>query len=957
MKLYIKLILALFISSHILGQEKLLTESKVQLDESIRQGKLKNGMNYFIKNLPASNNKLAMRLYVKVGRYQQQQDEFEFIHFLEHMAFKKTNNFPDGIFQYLEENENLNLSKYAVNGHTGINHTEYVFDGNSDDFNSIKTGLMWFKDIVDGLALEAEEIETEKGVIIQETIMRSGDNFPKFYNDLKLQRIFYPCVTDGSNFLGKIRGIKTQAIRNFYTKWYQPKDMAIVLVGNIPDIERVEKKIRSVFSETENNSHQVQKNNCDSLFLKRPPQFKTFVKETDERLNSDSQINILYRSTKRSIKRSNLEAQWKMQFELFLMILNQRITENNRNYHNFFNALCNHTENANRFPDALEIKLSVEQGKERMALEDVFADIGQLIRYGVSEAYFEKAKNEFSKNLQDKDLSDSKFWLMGIQDYFIDDIPFNKNQIQIVQNWLADYDLHSFNRFIKELELGVPDDIAVMISTNDPVHKFQEDEIRTLIYESYKNPVGPYVVPKTPESLMSDQAKRNLQEKGILYMNSGRKNIQEFRLANNIRIILSSFKSTPGSLQNSIYIHGYKKLGASSLKPEDYFSAVSAPDLIKNGGIGDLDKFEFQRYAEGNSLVWQLIQPYISNLESGITISGSEKDFEKMLQTIFLLLTKPIKNEKVFNDWLKDESKKLNNAIANINDSYMRSSIERLTGNYTLRGDMVERLQGLDKVSYEKSYDIFSNILGNANGYTFIITGDFSSSNLIPLINKYLGNIPKIDNNQSSFENLNKSPKLPKGPVKVELPVQEAKTNNKQYAVKFISPGNKNNWKEHIRVKALGFVIYNELYKLRFEKDLSIYSVSSGGQFDFNTNQYIIGPNLDVIPEDYEKIKKEFFKIVEMLKTDLITEEALSQSLRILQSFTDEKLRAGNNLAKSQKIYDHYYYDLDWVDNRELVEFIKTIKPEDIKLSARKYLKDENLWEFVQKNNTGKLEN
>lgn len=70
--------------------------------------------------------------------------------------------------------------------------------------------------------------------------------------------------------------------------------------------------------------------------MKRPPQFKTFVKETDERLNSDSQINILYRSTKRSIKRSNLEAQWKMQFELFLMILNQRITENNRNYHNFF---------------------------------------------------------------------------------------------------------------------------------------------------------------------------------------------------------------------------------------------------------------------------------------------------------------------------------------------------------------------------------------------------------------------------------------------------------------------------------------------------------------------------------------------------------------------------------------------------------------------------------------------
>lgn len=251
----------------------------------------------------------------------------------------------------------------------------------------------------------------------------------------------------------------------------------------------------------------------------------------------------------------------------------------------------------------------------------------------------------FQKNLQDKDLSDSKFWLMGIQDYFIDDIPFNKNQIQIVQNWLADYDLHSFNRFIKELELGVPDDIAVMISTNDPVHKFQEDEIRTLIYESYKNPVGPYVVPKTPESLMSDQAKRNLQEKGILYMNSGRKNIQEFRLANNIRIILSSFKSTPGSLQNSIYIHGYKKLGASSLKPEDYFSAVSAPDLIKNGGIGDLDKFEFQRYAEGNSLVWQLIQPYISNLESGITISGSEKDFENASDN-FLLLTKPIKMKK-----------------------------------------------------------------------------------------------------------------------------------------------------------------------------------------------------------------------------------------------------------------------------------------------------------------------
>lgn len=103
--------------------------------------------------------------------------------------------------------------------------------------------------------------------------------------------------------------------------------------------------------------------------------------------------------------------------------------------------------------------------------------------------------------------------------------------------------------------------------------------------------------------------------------------------------------------------HGFSKKGASIFPKEDYFSAINAPLIIRNAGVGEIDKYALSRYLKGTSFN-KGIFPYVHYNETGIRGNVMLKDLESFLQLVYLYFTNPRKDSNAFENWKKDEEKR-----------------------------------------------------------------------------------------------------------------------------------------------------------------------------------------------------------------------------------------------------------------------------------------------------------
>ena len=145
----------------------------------------------------------------------------------------------------------------------------------------MKTGLRWFGDIAGRLHLKDNEIDEERGVMIQEVISRSGDNIEEALTQSKLQAQLVPCKTDESNFIAHQENFNPGRLRQFYNDWYRPDLMAILIAGKIDNPNRLIEQIERNFSHISPKPNPKKAINCDSLFFNQPPRFAVVANKAD----------------------------------------------------------------------------------------------------------------------------------------------------------------------------------------------------------------------------------------------------------------------------------------------------------------------------------------------------------------------------------------------------------------------------------------------------------------------------------------------------------------------------------------------------------------------------------------------------------------------------------------------------------------------------------------------------
>lgn len=217
----------------------------VKLPEGTLVGRLPNGLEYLILHNDFPASRIEYRLVWQVGAVQQDDSQGGCAHFLEHMAFGGSENFPDrGAVAYLES---LGM-KYGIdiNAYTGHDRTIYMFATPSDmpAEGGVEKALSIISDWMDKLIINPTRVETEKDIIQEELRGYSIDD--PFY-DLKIgQNRFSRRMPLGTP--EEVDAVTADVLKKFYRKWYLPRFAGIVVVGDV-DPEDVEQEIKRQFSD------------------------------------------------------------------------------------------------------------------------------------------------------------------------------------------------------------------------------------------------------------------------------------------------------------------------------------------------------------------------------------------------------------------------------------------------------------------------------------------------------------------------------------------------------------------------------------------------------------------------------------------------------------------------------------------------------------------------------------
>lgn len=222
--------------------------SDLKPDPKVTFGSLENGLKYMILPNAEPPKRVSIRLHIEAGSLMEEDDQQGLAHFLEHMAFNGTKNYPaDEMVEFFQR---LGMAFGAdTNAHTSFDETVYKLELPENTPDLMSKGLLFMRDVADGMIIGPQEIEKERGVILSEKSARDSVDFRTMIEGFKFG--LPDSLVPNRLPIGTEEVIKTapkQRFTDFYKKWYVSNRMTVIVVGDV-DVEAVRKGINEQFAD------------------------------------------------------------------------------------------------------------------------------------------------------------------------------------------------------------------------------------------------------------------------------------------------------------------------------------------------------------------------------------------------------------------------------------------------------------------------------------------------------------------------------------------------------------------------------------------------------------------------------------------------------------------------------------------------------------------------------------
>lgn len=729
---------------------------QIPLDAKVRTGKLSNGLTYYIRHNELPKQRAEFYIAQKVGSILEEENQRGLAHFLEHMCFNGTKNFPGN--SLVKELEKKGV-KFGVNlnAYTAIDETVYNLSNIPVTREGmIDTALLILHDWSGFVSLSDKDIDDERGVIREEWRTTSSGN-------RRVQEQFIKDVFSGTQYAERmpiglidvINNFPYKAIRDYYKKWYRPDLQAIIVVGDI-DVDRIEAKIKQLFSDVpapinpaSRTEFQIPNNTDPIVSIASDPEVQA------------TSIMVFYKKDAfpTAMKSSPQYYAFSVVNNLISSMFNQRLYELSQKPNPPFNraqggmgefivAPTKWSWSANASPR--------NNNDGETALRAILTENERMRQFGFTSSEFERAKTNMLRRYE-TDYNEREKRENGdyVQDYvqnFLNNEPTPgiEWEYNLVKNIFASVPVDAVNQLAKTY---ITDTNVVFVVTGpkkDGVTLPMKEKILAIWNEVKAGKVTPYAEEKSDKPLLDKKPAAGkiikTEQKPFGYT--------QWTLSNGVKVMVkkTDFK------KDQVVMSSYSPGGTSLINDADMPSAMVMNNVVPLGGVGQLSNVELRKVLTGKMVN---VTPSVSGLSEEIGGSASPKDFETMMQLTYLYFTQPRMDQDAFNTWKSTMQTQLENASLNPMSS-LRDTITKIMTNNNPRGKALN-LDMLGNVDYNKVMALYKDRFADASDFTFFITGNVEPDSIKAYVETYLGGLPSIKRKEN-FKDRGIYP--PKGLVK-----------------------------------------------------------------------------------------------------------------------------------------------------------------------------------------------
>lgn len=898
------------------------------LDPSIRIGKLENGLTYYLKVNKKPENKAALRIALKAGSIVEDEDQQGLAHFVEHMCFNGTKNFTKNeMINYLESVG----TRFGpdLNAYTSFDETVYMLEVRTDDAEKLSKGLTVMEDWAGGVAFDGDEIDKERGVVVSEWRSRLSA-------DQRMSNKYYPVMYKGSQYANRLPIGKPEIIENapystvkrFYTDWYRPDLMAIIVVGDI-DLNAMEKEVKTRFSKLTNptNPRARQQYNV-------PLTGENAVSVVSDKEAGLSTVRVMYKhKNTKTLTKSDYRA--KLVEQLYNSMLNQRLSELQRLPDPpFIFAYSGYGEDVGDLATYTSYA-AVKETALMKGLETILTENERVKNHGFLESELERVKASMIKNAEsavlEEDKTESTRFAMAAVYHFLEDSPLLSAQqrLDMLNLYLKEIKLNEVNMLAAKWLKDSDRVVIVTAPEKEGLTLPTESDINTLIANVKKSKPAGYADDALDEPLLN---KKLVSQPPATIQEVDETNTLELTYKNGVKVIL---KST--AFKNDEILFSAQSKGGTSLYSEaELLSARYAVSAVTNSGLGNFNTTQLDKKLSDKNV---RLNPYLSETSEGFNGTSSPDDLETLLQLLYLYFTQPRYTPDGLTSVLNKERAFLQNVDANPNAYFSREMQKFKFGNHPRRMPTV--MEDLDKVNGDAAFKIFRERFANAADFTFFFVGNIDFEKHGNLIHTYLANLP-TNANTENYKDL--GIKFISGKQQMDIKKGEAPRSNVDitYHGDFKFEGDN----EYMFQSMLDVARIKLRESMR--EDLGgVYGVSLFGNTSRITNTYSITISFNADPDRTEELTKAAYDVIEKLKSDGPTEldiTKVSETQRQSRIVDLEK----NNFWIGRMTNDQFYgLKPNWHKMELLEKQLEKLSPKAIQESVSKYFTQSNILQSI----------
>ncbi|MGL5123771.1 MAG: M16 family metallopeptidase [Fusobacteriaceae bacterium] len=876
--------------------------------EKFTFGQLENGVKYYILNNSKPKKRASINLVVNVGSLMEDDNQKGIAHFLEHMAFNGTQNYPKN--DLIKHLETLGLSFGGdLNAYTGFLETVYKLKIPTNEPSSISESFHILKEWATNISFKEEDVINERNIILEEWRGRQGlrERISFFKRNILFgDSKFFHRMPIGDTEI--IKNTDSDLLKEFYHKWYQPKNFLIIAIGDF-NIKDIEEKIKSEFSSIENSISGIsEEHSLESL--KESYSIFSDSELTNTTLEYSVVNNISSISNFSELKKSIVQT-------LYFNILNSRLDllANKNNSPLISSGI--YSSRLGKHNEIISLTSQVKENNILQANKLIYQNLNILSTFGPYLSELNNEKSELYTQIQSQNTNrkslDNESFFNEIKDWYMygDVLLFPKDKLNLLDEVFPTITVADIQEYAKNY---YEKDKALFLTSNNKDNLPSKEELKDTNYKIKQEKLSNFETPNSLELITPQLTPGSIMNKVIQDENTPFQ-VKIFKLSNGIEVF---YKNT-NFQEDKILLNIYKEEGSSTEDDIGYLNSNFLSTMIENSGVGNLTNAQYETFLKGKNFT---INSYIGDYIHGMNLESDSKNFDIALKSLTSFLLVHRFDDNFFNKTKETVAQSINNRNNSPSNIY-RDSIANIISNNHFRRKSLS-LKNLNEINKESILEVYKNKYSNFNGFKVIVVGSIEEKKLEEVILKYFSSLP-------SNENINKYKILNISSPTVDISKSVVKGKDEKATITIVYPYT-NNYSNIDRnlFKAFSTLLNVYLIEDIREKLSGVYSIYSQSNLEYinhGENNLII--RFSCVPNRVEEIIKATKTVVNNLSIGNYDEKKLLNIIENYKLTYETELRNNNfwNLYIYKKsLQNNDYSVLSPKEYKELITYENLLK-------------------------------